>query len=92
MVLPIIHHNNQHIVYMADLVPSSFHIPVNYVMAYDIRPLLSMQEKENFYKLALESNYTLFFEHDPIFECGRIQLTEKGFRLQETFALNEIMV
>jgi glyoxylase-like metal-dependent hydrolase (beta-lactamase superfamily II) len=91
MVLPIIHQNNQHIVYMADLVPSSFHIPVNYVMAYDIRPLLSMEEKENFYKLALEHDYTLFFEHDPIFECGRIQLTEKGFRLQETFALGEMM-
>lgn len=79
MICPIINYNNQKIVYMADLIPSAAHIPINRVMAYDIRPLDTMSEKEKFLEKASNENYILFFEHDLINECALIQKTDKGF-------------
>ena len=91
MMLPLIHHNNGSLLYMADLMPSVHHIPANYVMGYDIRPLQTMQEREAISKLALESNYTLFFEHDPIHECAKLIKTDKGYKADSIFKLQEII-
>lgn len=88
MMIPHINVNGKTIVYMADLLPSVAHIPTAYVMAYDTRPLISFDEKSIFLKEALDNNYTLFFEHDPIHECCSIKQTEKGIRLNETFPLS----
>jgi glyoxylase-like metal-dependent hydrolase (beta-lactamase superfamily II) len=90
MMLPVIKYNNKTIVYMADLLPSVGHIPVPYVMAYDMFPLTTLQEKRSFLEQALENDYTLFFEHDPAIECCNLQMTEKGIRRKEIFKLNEI--
>lgn len=79
MMCPMINYKGKTIVYMADLMPSVAHIPVNRVMAYDIRPLDTMKEKEKFLSNAVEQNYILFFEHDLINECAVVQKTEKGF-------------
>ena len=60
-----------------------------YVMAYDTRPLLTLQEKENVLNRAVAENWSLFFEHDPQIECVQIERTEKGIRKKESFQLAE---
>jgi glyoxylase-like metal-dependent hydrolase (beta-lactamase superfamily II) len=89
-MLPLIKYENKTIAYVADLIPSTGHIPVAYVMGYDTRPLLSMEEKNKFLREALEKNYTVFFEHDPLVECCSLVQTEKGIRLKEAFRLEEL--
>jgi glyoxylase-like metal-dependent hydrolase (beta-lactamase superfamily II) len=90
MMLPQLRYKDRTIVYMADLLPSQAHIPIPYVMAYDTRPLLTLQEKKSFLREAADNNYILFFEHDPIHECCTLQDTEKGVRVEELFRLSEI--
>ena len=91
MMLPQIKYKDKTIVYMADLLPSSGHIPIPYVMAYDMFPLTTLNEKKSFLKEAVEKDYILFFEHDPQIECCDLQLTEKGIRPKNTFKLEEII-
>lgn len=89
-VIPHINYKGRTVVFMADLLPSTAHIPMPWVMAYDTRPLLTLQEKEKFYEEAIENDYVLFFEHDIFNECCTLQQTPKGPRLNETFKLNEL--
>lgn len=91
MMMPVIRHKGKTIVYAADLLPSVGHIPLPYVMGYDTRPLLTLQEKESFLRKAAEEGYILFLEHDPVHECCTLQMTEKGPRLKETFSLTDIL-
>jgi glyoxylase-like metal-dependent hydrolase (beta-lactamase superfamily II) len=90
MMLPQLNYNGKTIVYMADLLPSHGHIPVSYVMAYDMFPLTTLNEKKSFLKEALENDYILFFEHDPLYECCNLQQTEKGIRPKDFFKLQEV--
>jgi glyoxylase-like metal-dependent hydrolase (beta-lactamase superfamily II) len=90
MMLPVIKYKNKTIVYMADLLPSAGHIPLPYVMAYDMFPLTTLHEKKVFLKDAVENDYVLFFEHDPKIECCTLQETEKGIRMKEAFKLEEV--
>lgn len=90
MMLPLIKYKNTTIAYMADLIPSVGHIPLPYVMGYDVRPLNTLAEKEYILKQASEHNWTLFFEHDPNIECCTVQQTERGIRMKETFELKEL--
>jgi len=78
------------IVYMADLLPSTGHIPIPYVMAYDMFPLTSLNEKKHFLIEAQQNDFVLFFEHDPQIECCTLQQTEKGIRVKDSFKLSEI--
>jgi glyoxylase-like metal-dependent hydrolase (beta-lactamase superfamily II) len=90
MMLPQITYKDKTIVYMADLLPSIGHIPLPYVMAYDMFPLKTLVEKKEFLKEAADNNYILFLEHDPLNECCTLRETEKGIRLKETFKLSDI--
>jgi len=90
MMLPVIQYGNKTIVYMADLLPSVGHIPLPYVMAYDMFPLTTLHEKRSFLKDAVDKDYILFFEHDPKIECCTLQTTEKGIRQKDVFTLREI--
>ncbi len=90
MMLPQIKYKDKTIVFMADLLPSAGHIPIPYVMAYDMFPLTSLNEKKSFLAEAVENNYILFFEHDPKIECCNLQMTEKGIRAKDHFRLEEI--
>jgi len=90
MMLPQLTYKNKTIVYMADLLPSQAHIPIPYVMAYDTRPLVTLEEKKDFLKTAVENNYVLFFEHDPVYECCDLQQTEKGVRPGTFFKIEDI--
>jgi glyoxylase-like metal-dependent hydrolase (beta-lactamase superfamily II) len=91
MMIPKIKYKDKTICFMADLLPSSHHVPLPYVMGYDTRPLLTMHEKETFLKEAASNNYILFLEHDPVHECCTVKQTERGIRLDQTFALKEIL-
>lgn len=90
MMLPQIKYNDKTVVFMADLLPSAGHIPIPFVMAYDMFPLTSLQEKKSFLQEALAGNYILFFEHDPVYECCNLQQTERGIRAKDYFKLAEI--
>ena len=90
-VVPIINYNGKKIAYMGDLLPSTAHIPMPYVMGYDTRPLLTLDDKKRFYDFALENNVTLFFEHDLYNECCTLKDTEKGVRPDKTFTLSEFV-
>jgi len=88
MMLPLINYNVKQILYMADLLPSVGHLPLPYVMAYDMFPLQTLTEKKVYLTEALDKNYILFLEHDPVNECCTLQQTERGIRLNETFKLS----
>lgn len=90
MMLPQIQYKNHTVLYMADLLPSTYHIPLPYVMAYDMFPLQTLKEKKLFLEEATSNQYVLFFEHDPSIECCTLQMTEKGPRVNHTFKLSEI--
>jgi glyoxylase-like metal-dependent hydrolase (beta-lactamase superfamily II) len=90
MMLPQINYRNKIIVYMADLLPSTAHIPVAYVMAYDTRPLETLKEKKAFLSEAQQNGYILFFEHDAINECCDLHLTDRGIRSKHNFKLADI--
>jgi glyoxylase-like metal-dependent hydrolase (beta-lactamase superfamily II) len=90
MMLPQVKYKDKTIVFMADLLPSAGHIPIPYVMAYDMQPLNTMHEKKSFLGEAAEGDYILFFEHDPKYECCTLQQTEKGIRPKDFFKLEEI--
>lgn len=91
MMIPKIKYKDKIICFVADLLPSTGHIPLPYVMGYDTRPLITLDEKEKFLKEAAANDYILFFEHDSVNECCMVKETEKGVRLDKTFALKEIL-
>jgi glyoxylase-like metal-dependent hydrolase (beta-lactamase superfamily II) len=90
MMLPKVNYKGKTIVYMADLLPSHGHIPIPYIMAYDMFPLTTLKEKKMFLQEAVENDYILFFEHDAQYECCTLQQTEKGIRPKDFFKLDEI--
>jgi len=90
MMLPQLQYKGKTIVFMADLLPSQGHIPIPFVMAYDMFPLTTLQEKKSFLQEAYDGDYLLFFEHDPLYECCNLQQTERGVRPKDFFKLEEI--
>ena len=89
-MLPKITYQGKTIVFMADLLPTVGHIPLPYVMGYDTRPLLTIQEKASFLKEAADNNYYLFLEHDASHEICTVQHTEKGVRLHQTHKFTDL--
>jgi glyoxylase-like metal-dependent hydrolase (beta-lactamase superfamily II) len=90
MMIPHIQYQGKTLVFMADLLPSTGHVPLPYVMGYDTRPLITMEEKKKFLNKASAENYVLFLEHDSVNECCTLTQTEKGVRLKEQFSFNEL--
>jgi glyoxylase-like metal-dependent hydrolase (beta-lactamase superfamily II) len=90
MMLPLIDYKGKQVLYMADLLPSIGHLPLPYVMAYDMFPLKTLTEKKIILTEALEKEYILYLEHDPVNECCTLLQTEKGIRIKETFNLNTL--
>jgi glyoxylase-like metal-dependent hydrolase (beta-lactamase superfamily II) len=90
MMLPQIQYKDRTVVFMADLLPSQGHIPLPYVMGYDMFPMTTLQEKKLFLEEAVDNNYILFFEHDPKVECCTLQRTEKGIRPKDFFSLDSL--
>ena len=89
-MIPMIEYQNKTICFMADLLPTVGHLPVPFVMGYDTRPLITLDEKEGFLKLAADNNYYLFLEHDAHHPIITVKHTEKGVRLSKVFQTEEL--
>lgn len=90
MLLPLIRYQSQTILFMADLIPSVGHLPIPYVMGYDVRPLDTLKEKTEILKRANDENWLLFFEHDPAIELISLAATERGIRMKEQLKVSEL--
>ncbi|PKQ45981.1 MBL fold metallo-hydrolase [Confluentibacter flavum] len=89
-MIPLIQYKGKTIAFMADLLPTVGHLPLPFVMGYDTRPLLTLNEKEKFLNIAADNNYYLFLEHDAHNEIITVKHTEKGVRLNEVFTAQEV--
>lgn len=90
-LIPYIRYNNRVIAYMADLLPSTAHIPMPWIMAYDTKPLITLKDKERFFDDALTGDFVLFFEHDLYNEACTLQHTPKGVRVKQSGKLDELL-
>lgn len=90
MMVPVLPYKGRTLAYMADLLPSIAHIPLPYVMSYDVRPLITLGEKEAVLRRAAEENWVLLLEHDAVHEACTVQLTDKGVRLGETLRISDL--
>ena len=88
--IPKIKYKGKTLVFAADLIPTAGHIPIPYLMGYDVRPLVTMEEKKHFLDLAVKEDYLLFLEHDAHNQVVSLKNTEKGVRLNNSFNFNEI--
>jgi glyoxylase-like metal-dependent hydrolase (beta-lactamase superfamily II) len=88
MMHPIIPYKGSKLIYLADVIPTQAHIPVPYVMGYDVRPLDTMKEKTDILNMAAENNWVLFFEHDPLLPACTVKQTEKGIRVAEQVVIS----
>lgn len=89
-MIPVINYQDKRIAFMADLLPSAGHIPLAYVMGYDTRPLLTLEEKRVFLNRCADENIFMFLEHDASNEIITVEQTEKGVRFKETFKFNQL--
>ncbi|MEO8774508.1 MAG: MBL fold metallo-hydrolase [Gelidibacter sp.] len=89
-MIPLIQYKDMTIAFMADLLPTAGHLPLPFVMGYDTRPLLTLDEKETFLNIAADQNYYLFLEHDAHNEIITVKHTDKGVRLDKTFTSQEL--
>jgi glyoxylase-like metal-dependent hydrolase (beta-lactamase superfamily II) len=89
-MIPLINYKDKTIAFMADLLPTVGHLPLPYIMGYDTRPLLTLDEKANFLNMAAEKNFYMFLEHDAHNEIITVQKTQKGVRLKNTFKAEDI--
>ena len=90
MMVPLMEYKGRKLAFMADLLPSAGHVPLPYVMSYDVRPLITMTEKEAVLRRAAEENWVLLLEHDPTNEACTVQMTDRGVRLGETLRLADL--
>ena len=90
MMIPLLNYQGKKMAFMADLLPSAGHITMPYVMGYDTRPLLTLEDRKRFYKKAIDEDLYLFMEHDAQNEIITLKDTEKGARLNEVYTFNEL--
>ena len=81
---PIIGDSTNKLIYMADLIPMAAHIPLPWVMAYDIHPALTVQEKGEILPTIVDEDWIIFFEHDPIYQAATVQFDGKHYRLKDS--------
>ena len=86
--LPKISDGRTTMLFCCDLVPTTSHVPLPYIMAYDVRPLVTLEEKRRILSRALEEQWILFLEHDPVTEAITLKKTEKGPALDRSLKLD----
>ena len=89
-MIPKVLYNEKEVVFMADLLPTAGHIPLPYIMGYDVRPLTTLEEKKSFLNLAVKEEYCLFMEHDAHNEIITLKKTEKGVRFGGSLSLKDL--
>lgn len=90
MQLPVVEHGGTTIVFASDLVPTRHHLPLPWVMAYDMQPLVTLREKELFLDAAAEKGWYLFMEHDPDVELLTVVKEEGRYRAGKTLTLADL--
>ena len=90
MALPKVQYKGKTILFASDLVPTAGHIPIPYLMGYDVRPLITMEEKTRILNSLVENNSLVFLQHDPLNEVAFLKKTEKGVRFDRSCALKEL--
>lgn len=90
MMLPLVKYKDTKVLFCADLIPSAGHLPIPYVMGYDVRPLETLKEKERILQKAVTENWVLFFEHDSVNECCNLTNTERGIRAKDITRIIEL--
>lgn len=81
---PVISDGTTTLFYCADLMPTTSHVQLPWIMAYDLRPLVTLDEKRKILNHAVEEGWILFFEHDPNTEAVRVKRTDKGIVVDST--------
>lgn len=90
MMLPLLTYKGTKVLFCADLIPSVGHLPIPYVMGYDVRPLETLNEKERILQNAVTNNWALFFEHDSVNEACNLVNTERGIRAKDMIKISEL--
>lgn len=93
MMVPIITlENGKRFAFCSDLMPSSYHVRLPYVMSYDIRPLITLKEKKEFLDFTIDNDICIIFEHDPVYECGKISKdSREKYHFYELKSLSEAL-
>jgi glyoxylase-like metal-dependent hydrolase (beta-lactamase superfamily II) len=86
--LPKISDGATTLLYCCDLFPTTSHIPLPYIMAYDLRPLTTLEEKKKILRRATDEDWILFFEHDPNTVAGKVKVSEKGYMFDAPVAFD----
>jgi hypothetical protein len=89
-MVPLMQYKGRTLAYMADLLPSVGHLPLPWVMSYDVRPLVTLAEKEAMLRRAAQENWVLLLEHDATHEACTVQLTDRGVRLGDTLRISDL--
>lgn len=92
MISLIIHGDKTVLAVPADLIPTTAHVLLPWIAAYDIQPMVLLKEKTDFLNEAVEKQWTLFFEHDINGECCELEKTAKGIKGRELFPLSELVL
>lgn len=89
--LPLIQYKGYNILFAADLFPTAGHLPLPYVMGYDVRPLITLEERKHYLDALAKEEMILFYEHDPVNELGTVGINEKGaYYSSRTFKLQDL--
>ena len=89
MMHPLIKDGDNTVFYAADIFPMAAHVPLTWVMAYDLNPVQTIKEKRSLLPRMVEENWTVFFEHDPLRQAGRVTMDGKHYRLKEAVIISE---
>ena len=89
-MIPKVSYKGKEVVFMADLLPTAGHIPLPYIMGYDVRPLTTLEEKRSFLNLAVKEEFCLFLEHDAQNEIITLKETETGVRFGGSLSLKDL--
>ena len=90
LMVPVMRYKGRTLAFMSDLLPSAAHLPLPYVMGYDMRPLITMAEKEVVLNRAADENWVLLLQHDHLHEACTVQRTDRGIRLDQTLRVSEL--
>ena len=89
MMHPLIKDGNNTVFYAADIFPMAAHVPLAWVMAYDLNPVQTIKEKRSLLPTMVDKNWTVFFEHDPLRQAGKVTMDGKHYRLKEAVIISE---
>ena len=90
LMVPVLEYKGRTLAFMSDLLPSAAHLPLPYVMGYDMRPLVTMAEKEAVLTRAAAENWVLLLQHDHLTEACTVQQTERGVALAERLRISDL--